>query len=284
LLSRCGTSRPGGFDHERQGRGSTPEIAGKQRRAGHCAGVYGFEMKQSRLTYVSLVLSVVAILLSLLAIGSTQLDETDELPTASPAEQTEATEPVTESDSATDEDGTDLYMPPSDLESFIDTIAESLNTFAVTNHHVIEGCIDSPGDLTVSFGEDYEQETKSEIFNHDEENDLALVQIAAELPVLVEAETFAKQGWWSMAIGNPIGSDELLFNATTFGNIVGVENDQYNFTSAIINPGNSGGPLVNSRGELIGINTFAWASTEDGVANIAVDSDKLCEVVLECDE
>jgi len=265
-------------------------------------------MKQSRLTYVSLVLSVVAILLSLLAIGSTQLDETDELPTASPAEQTEATEPVTESDSATDEDGTDLYMPPSDLESFIDTIAESLvliecgdssgtgfafnidgfdagfNTFAVTNHHVIEGCIDSPGDLTVSFGEDYEQETKSEIFNHDEENDLALVQIAAELPVLVEAETFAKQGWWSMAIGNPIGSDELLFNATTFGNIVGVENDQYNFTSAIINPGNSGGPLVNSRGELIGINTFAWASTEDGVANIAVDSDKLCEVVLECDE
>jgi S1-C subfamily serine protease len=281
-------------------------------------------MKNSRLTYVSLVLSVVAILISLLAIGSSNLDEVDETPTASPADETNATEADLDSESTTEEAGTtlpptfadtdeqassaDLYMPPSDMEAFIDTVAESLvliecadssgtgfafdlegvdagfKTFIVTNHHVIKDCIDAPGELTVSHGRDYEQQTQSEIFNHDEENDLALVQIKAVLPVLVEAEVFAQQGWWSMAIGNPFGGEEILFNATTFGHIVAVENDEYNFTSAIINPGNSGGPLVNSRGELIGINSFAWASTEDGVANIAVDSDKLCEVVLACED
>jgi S1-C subfamily serine protease len=281
-------------------------------------------MKNSRLTYVSLVLSVVAILISLLAIGSSNLDEVDETPTASPADETNATEADLDSESTTEETGTtlpptfadtdeqassaDLYMPPSDMEAFIDTVAESLvliecadssgtgfafdlegvdagfKTFIVTNHHVIKDCIDAPGELTVSHGRDYEQQTQSEIFNHDEENDLALVQIKAVLPVLVEAEVFAQQGWWSMAIGNPFGGEEILFNATTFGHIVAVENDEYNFTSAIINPGNSGGPLVNSRGELIGINSFAWASTEDGVANIAVDSDKLCEVVLACED
>jgi S1-C subfamily serine protease len=281
-------------------------------------------MKNSRLTYVSLVLSVVAILISLLAIGSSNLDEVDETPTASPADETNATEADLDSESTTEETGTtlpptfadtdeqassaDLYMPPSDMEAFIDAVAESLvliecadssgtgfafdlegvdagfKTFIVTNHHVIKDCIDAPGELTVSHGRDYEQQTQSEIFNHDEENDLALVQIKAVLPVLVEAEVFAQQGWWSMAIGNPFGGEEILFNATTFGHIVAVENDEYNFTSAIINPGNSGGPLVNSRGELIGINSFAWASTEDGVANIAVDSDKLCDVVLACED
>jgi hypothetical protein len=43
-----------------------------------------------------------------------------------------------------------------------------------------------------------------------------------------------------------------------------------------------GEPLVNCRGELIGIITFAWASTEDAVANIADDSDLLCAKIIDC--
>jgi S1-C subfamily serine protease len=257
------------------------------------------------LSYVALALSIVAILLSLAAIGSAEdSPEVSETATTAAPSDTSNTDDELREDSS---ENADLYLPPSDLEGFISNVAESLvliecgdssgtgfafdiegfeegyKTFVVTNHHVIDGCIDNPEALTVSFGENYKETTKSEIYNYDEVNDLSLVQIEAELPVLVQAADFAKQGWWSMAIGNPLGDQELLFNATTFGNIVGVEDERYNFTSAVINPGNSGGPLVNSRGELIGINTFSWASTEDGVANIAVDSGLLCEKVLACE-
>ena len=257
------------------------------------------------LSFVALVLSVVAIVLSVVAISSNEgsPEVSDTATTTAPSDTSNTAEELRDGPS----ENADLFLPPSDLEGFISNVAESLvliecsdtsgtgfafdisgfdagfKTFVVTNHHVIKDCIDNPDALTVSFGEEYKETTKSAIFNYDEENDLSLVQIEAELPVLVQAEEFAKQGWWSMAIGNPIGDEELLFNATTFGNIVGVENERYNFTSAIINPGNSGGPLVNSRGELIGINTFSWASTEDGVANIAVDSGMLCEKVLDCE-
>jgi serine protease Do len=89
-----------------------------------------------------------------------------------------------------------------------------------------------------------------------------------------------------MAIGSPVDADfdqeVVLYNSTTFGQISYVLEGTYNYTSATINGGNSGGPLVNSRGELIGINSFATASTEDGVWNIAVDSEMLCEELLDC--
>ena len=113
-----------------------------------------------------------------------------------------------------------------------------------------------------------------------------LLEIDEALPRLANAENFAKRGWWTMAIGNPVDTDfdeyEVLYNSTTFGNISFVLDELWNYTSATINGGNSGGPLVNSRGELIGINSIAGASTEGGVWNIAVDSDALCEQIYDC--
>jgi S1-C subfamily serine protease len=76
-----------------------------------------------------------------------------------------------------------------------------------------------------------------------------------------------------------------LDNSTTFVHFSEVLHEYWNYTSASINGLNSGGALVNSRGELIGINTLAAASTEDGVWNVAIDSAALCEKIYkDCEE
>ena len=199
-----------------------------------------------------------------------------------------------------------LYREPVDLKGFIDEVSKSIvdiicgdargsgfayelggmdsgfKTFVVTNYHVVEECIEQDAELSLTHGGDDEVPTKSGLYGWDEKNDLALIQIAAELPTLIDAADFAKPGWWTMAIGNPGTESGVLFNATSFGHIVGVEDEYFNYTSAVINRGNSGGPLVNSRGELVGINTEVRRSYADGFWNIAVDSDVLCEEVLKC--
>jgi S1-C subfamily serine protease len=205
----------------------------------------------------------------------------------------------------------DLFLPPKDLEGFIDEVQESVvliecngwgTGFAtdnpiendgylssiVTNHHVIEECTEDEENIIVRTGPEHENTPQVKLVRWDEENDLAILEIDAELPLLVNAEYFAKPGWWTMAIGNPVDMDFdppiVLKNSTTFGHISHVLNDYWNYTSATINAGNSGGPLVNSRGELIGINTLSGASTEKGVWNIAVDSQALCENLITCDD
>ena len=158
-------------------------------------------------------------------------------------------------------------------------------TTLVTNHHVIESCWDSDTEVVVYIGAEYETEVKGIIVGVDEENDLALIEIKEKLPLIDSAEDFAKSGWWSMAIGNPEDESigEVLDRYVSIGYIGSVLDGYYNYTSATLNRGNSGGPLVNSRGELIGINTFATSGLDNGVWNIAVDSDILCEKLYNCD-
>lgn len=165
-------------------------------------------------------------------------------------------------------------------------VSEGYASVIVTNHHVIEKCLDAGIEPTVAIGPDYEEETDAKIYSFDEDNDLALIEITTKIPSLPEATEFAKRGWWSMAIGNPYDQvfENVLYNNVTFGNITNVVDDFYNYTTATINSGNSGGPLVNSRGELIGINTWALSGLENGVWNIAVDSDALCEKLYDCGE
>jgi S1-C subfamily serine protease len=204
------------------------------------------------------------------------------------------------------DDAASLYRAPVDLGGFIDEVSQSIvdvtcgenggtgfayqlsgldegfSTFVVTNHHVIDECTDLVTEVVVTLGGEKKMETRAELFGWDEKNDLALIQISDKLPTLKQAEDFANPGWWTMAIGNPATESGSLFNATSFGHIVGVEDEYFNYTSAVINRGNSGGPLVNSRGELIGINTEVRRGYADGFWNIAVDSIVLCEEVVEC--
>jgi S1-C subfamily serine protease len=164
-------------------------------------------------------------------------------------------------------------------------VTDGYSTTLVTNHHVIESCWDSGTEVVVYIGEEYETEVKGIIAGVDEENDLALIEIKEKLPLIFSAEDFAEPGWWSMAIGNPVDEeiDEVLDRYVSIGYIGFVLDGYYNYTNATLNRGNSGGPLVNSRGELIGINTFATSGLDNGVWNIAVDSDILCEKLYNCD-
>jgi S1-C subfamily serine protease len=183
-----------------------------------------------------------------------------------------------------EKDGTIFYGTGFVLE--VDPVTDGFESVIVTNHHVIEDCTNSDNELIVRTGFDQSGTPRVLLLDWDKENDLAIIEIDEYLPGLVEAETFADRGWWTMAMGSPLDTyfeeTTVLYNSTTFGYISYVLNKYWNYTSATINGGNSGGPLVNSRGELIGINTLAGASTEGGVWNIAVDSDILCENLTDC--
>ena len=254
-------------------------------------------MKSQRLVKVAILISVLSLLLSGYSLlkGQSVEPKSSEL-SADPANS----------------EGTDLFQPPKDLPSFIATVEESVvaiecesnedgiwnygsgfvldaaaetsgfESVIVTNHHVIEDCIDSENELVVLTGADQSGTPRAVLLRWDEKNDLAIIEIDEDITGLTGAETYGERGWWTMAMGSPLGPDSdqsVLYNSTTFGYISYVLNDYWNYTSATVNGGNSGGPLVNSRGELIGINTQAGASTEGGVWNIAVDSAILCEKI-----
>ena len=203
----------------------------------------------------------------------------------------------------------DPFEAPPDIGAFIDEISKSIvliecNNWAtgfafntgeestdpnfpvhvITNFHVIDECINDTQSLIVSIGPNHETKVRSKILSTDEDNDLAILLIDTVIPALEPAYDFAVPGWWSMAIGNPVDTDfdppAVLHNSTTFGHISFVKDSYWNYTSATINGGNSGGPLVNSSGEVIGINSLASASTEDGVWNLAIDTAVLCEKLI----
>lgn len=135
----------------------------------------------------------------------------------------------------------------------------------ITNAHVVEGS--KTVKVTLKDGQTYE----GEVIGLDPVTDVAVLKIEArDLPVVTigKAESLTP-GEWAIAIGNPLGLD----NTVTVGIIsavgrsssqVGVPDKRVRFiqTDAAINPGNSGGPLLNSKGEVIGINTAIRADAQ----------------------
>ena len=258
-----------------------------------------FAAKPQKLAKVAILLSIASLLLAGYSLSKNTNSKTL---------------PVESTGNSVAVDDIDLFYPPKDLPALILKVQQSVvaieceskekdgiwmygtgfvlereaetdgfSSVIVTNHHVIEDCINPDNELIVRTGFDQSGTPLLRLLRWDEENDLAIIEIDEYLPGLEGAETFAYRGWWTMAIGNPLDTDfeetTVLYNSTTFGHISYVLNEEWNYTSATINGGNSGGPLVNSRGELIGINTLAGASTEYGVWNIAVDSQILCEKI-----
>ncbi|MCX8011913.1 MAG: DegQ family serine endoprotease [Desulfobacterota bacterium] len=131
----------------------------------------------------------------------------------------------------------------------------SKNGYIITNNHVIEGA-DS---IKVRLSNKKEYEGR--IIGKDAKTDLALIKVEAkeDLPYVTLGNSDALQvGEWVMAIGNPFGLEHTVTVGVVSakGRVIGAgPYDNFIQTDASINPGNSGGPLVNTRGEVIGINT-----------------------------
>ena len=128
----------------------------------------------------------------------------------------------------------------------------------LTNAHVVEGS--DKVTVTLKDGKTYE----GEVMGTDSLTDVAVIKIEADnLPAVTFADSDNLQpGEWAIAIGNPLGLDNTvttgIVSATGRSSAqVGVADKRVSFvqTDAAINPGNSGGPLLNAKGEVIGINT-----------------------------
>jgi serine protease Do len=131
----------------------------------------------------------------------------------------------------------------------------STDGYILTNHHVI----DDVDEIEVRFRNG--DHAKAEVIGEDPKTDLALIQVkgVSDLHVLPLGDSDEiLPGDWVVAIGNPFG----LSHTVTVG-IVSAKGrqigqgpyDDFIQTDAAINPGNSGGPLLNLRGEVVGVNT-----------------------------
>ena len=126
----------------------------------------------------------------------------------------------------------------------------------MTNAHVIEGADEVIVTLTDK------REFKAKLIGADKRSDVALVKIEASgLPaVKVGDVSRLRVGEWVMAIGSPFG----LENTVTAGIVSAKQRDTGDYlpfiqTDVAINPGNSGGPLINMRGEVVGINSQIYS-------------------------
>ncbi len=127
--------------------------------------------------------------------------------------------------------------------------------YIVTNNHVI----DNAEKIVVILND--EKEFEAQIIGRDKNTDLALIKIESNhnLPVLGFGDSDSlKVGQWVVAIGNPFGLEQTVTAGivSAKGRVIGSgPYDDFIQTDASINPGNSGGPLLNMKGEVIGINT-----------------------------
>jgi serine protease Do len=132
--------------------------------------------------------------------------------------------------------------------------------YVVTNNHVIEDA----DQIKVKLKDEHEFDAK--IVGRDPNTDIALLKIEStqDLPTVKLGDSDAlKVGQWVVAIGSPFGLEHTVTAGivSAKGRVIGSgPYDDFIQTDASINPGNSGGPLLNLKGEVIGINTAIIAS------------------------
>jgi len=135
----------------------------------------------------------------------------------------------------------------------------------VTNNHVIEGA----EQILVRFADD--TLTEAELVGADADSDLAVIRVDVPADLLravrLGDSSTLRVGQRAIAVGNPFGFEQTMTTGiiSALGRVVrqdsGFSLPQLIQTDAAINPGNSGGPLLNARGEVIGVNTLIFSSS-----------------------
>lgn len=166
----------------------------------------------------------------------------------------------------------------------------SSDGYLVTNNHVI----DKARRLEVTLNDN--RTFDAEIIGKDPITDLALLKIDADdLPVIPMGNSDdLKVGEWVLAVGNPFGFTSTVTagivsaKARSIASATGAHSmtlDSFIQTDAAVNPGNSGGALVNTRGELVGINTAIYSHTGSYAGySFAIPSSIVTKVVADLKE
>lgn len=154
-------------------------------------------------------------------------------------------------------------VPPRELErrSLGSGVIVDKQGYILTNNHVIEGAEEIEVQLLDK------RKFKGKVVGRDPKTDLAVIKVDApdNLPTAKLGDSGRiRIGEWAIAVGNPFGLDHTVtvgvISATGRSEVGIATYEDFIQTDASINPGNSGGPLVNLKGEVIGINTAIVAS------------------------
>jgi Do/DeqQ family serine protease len=133
--------------------------------------------------------------------------------------------------------------------------------YVLTNFHVIKGAD------AVTLRLSSKEEFRGKVIGTDAKTDLAVIRFEPNIAITVAAlgnSDVLRVGEWAIAIGNPFGLDQTVtvgvISAVGRADVGIATYENFIQTDASINPGNSGGPLVNLRGEVVGINTAIVAA------------------------
>jgi serine protease Do len=158
------------------------------------------------------------------------------------------------------------------------------NGHIITNNHVVEGATE----ITVRLSDG--REFSAKVVGRDPKTDLALLKVEATgLPTIAMGDSAElKVGEPVMAIGNPFGLEQTVTTGivSATGRVIGQgPYDDFVQTDASINPGNSGGPLINGRGQAIGINAAIFSQSGGSVGiGFAIPSNQAKSVVTQLAE
>ena len=175
--------------------------------------------------------------------------------------------------------------PPGQQRSLGSGFIVSADGYIITNNHVV-GDADK---ITVRLSDKEEYEAK--VVGSDEKTDIALIKINAKHPLPVVPlgkSTDLQVGDWVMAIGNPFGLEQTVTAGivSAKGRVIGAgPYDDFIQTDASINPGNSGGPLLNLKGEVVGINSAIFSQSGGNIGiGFAIPIDLAKSVVTQLKE